>query len=99
MEIAPFRFLQTPYGPAELNINQIYPVWDTAIMPQYPTPKIDPQVAKLLDAVIDKYGKIPTEDLNRRYSLHCPNISAGEDIPAREIFLYFSAAAYSDNYC
>ena len=97
-EIAPFLFVQTPYGPAELNVNENYPIWDHTIIPQGPAPRLNPQVEKLLDAVIKRYGSMSTDDLNRRYSLHCPGVPAGEEISARDVFLFFSAASYSETY-
>lgn len=97
IEIAPFIFVQTPYGPAELNVNQLYPIWDTAIIPQYSTPKLKPQIEKLLDAVIRVYGSLSASELSARYASHCSDVPAGEEISARDIFLFFSNAAYSDN--
>ena len=98
IEIAPCRFIQTPYGPAELHVNDLYPIWEDAIIPQCPAPKLHPQTEKLLDAIIKRYGPIPTDELNRRYSLHCGDVPAGEEISARDVFLFFSAASYSEKY-
>ena len=93
IEIAPFQFVQTPYGPAELNINQIFPIWDVSIIPQTGIPKLDPKIAKLLDAVISKYGSMSASALSRKIEHHCYKVPAGEDISAREVYLFFSAAA------
>lgn len=98
MEIAPFQFVRTPYGPAELNVNELFPVWDCSIIPQSPAPRLNPRIEKLLDAVIEKYGSLSASVLSRKIENHCFRIPAGEDIPAREIYLFFSAACFDEKY-
>ena len=95
VEIAPLIFIRTPYGPAEPNIYDLFPVWDTAIIPQGPPPALNPQLEKLLDAVIKRYGSMSAEELSARYANHCDKVPIGEEISARDVFLYFSAAAFS----
>ena len=91
-EICPLQFVQTPYGPAELNVNRLYPVWDTAIIPQGAPPQLHPRIQTLLNAVIDKYGSMDTEKLSKRYANHCDFIEPGDDITARDIYMYFTSA-------
>lgn len=92
-EICPLQFIQTPYGPAELNINRLYPIWDNSIIPQGPPPRLNPKIELLLNGIIKKYGPIPTDKLSRGYADHCDNIPAGEEISARDVYMYFSAGA------
>lgn len=89
-EIAPLQFVQTPYGPAEININKLYPAWDSAIIPQVPAPKLNPKVEHILTSTIKTYGSLSNEELDELISWHCKDVSPGEDISAREIFMFFS---------
>ena len=93
MEIAPFEFVQTPYGPAETNVNKLYKAWDTAIIPYCPPPKLDRRVKLILDATIKTYGSLSNDELNERYANHCYDIEAGEEITARDIYLFFTMFA------
>ena len=92
-EICPLQFVQTPYGPAEININKIYPIWDNSIIPQGPPPKLNPKIEALLNGVIKEYGPMSTDKLTKRYASHCDNVPAGEEISARDVYMYFSSAA------
>lgn len=92
-EICPCQFFQTPYGPAEINVNKIYKAWETAIIPQCSAPKLNPRIEQLLNATISTYGKLSNEELSKSYSWHCNNVSPGEDISARDVFLFFSKYA------
>ena len=93
-EIAPFQFLQTPYGPAEINITRLYPA-ALGLIPQMAIPTLDPQLKKLLDFVLMRYGSMPTSELECRMNSHIPNTLPGREIEAKDIYLFFSAAKYA----
>ena len=93
IEIAPLQFFQTPYGPAEININKIYPAWETAIIPYCSTPKLDPKIETLLNATISTYGELSNDELSKSYAWHCYTVPPGDDISARDIYLFFAKYA------
>lgn len=89
-EIAPFRFIQTSYGPCELTCRKLWLRYD--IVSQMDPPEIDDQLKAILDFVILRYGSMPTTELSDRMASHLKHIPPGSDITARDIYLYFSKA-------
>lgn len=93
-QIAPFQFVQTPYGPMELVHQKIYPSYD--VIPAYEAPTLDRDLTMLLDLVLHNYGNEPIYNLGMRLSSHLMDVEPGIRIGSKDIYLFFSRAIEYD---
>ena len=82
-EICPFTFIQTCYGPHEIEHDKLYPATDYHI-------DLDPDLQLLLDIVLDTYGQEDIRELESRLMEHLRDIPLGRTITARDIYCFFA---------